>query len=221
VEGCRLVVVIPPFALVLPHFYRILCEGGIKIVRIGRSHDCKVSGVRENGSGCSYLTFVQVSTSSILRGKRFRPIQDDHVREAPPEKVIRRGQTEAPSSNDNNWAIWLYCRHLGDSRKARKKEVRYSPRTSDVHEADKIGTALRLFVFHRKAKQTQLLNIIVQTPKNAMVAESNTIMQQFRKVVKSSKNIVVIAGAGLSAASGEHPPKRPRPLFISLTNRHL
>ena len=37
-------VVIPPFALVLPRLYSISCEGGIEIVRIGRSHNCRVSG---------------------------------------------------------------------------------------------------------------------------------------------------------------------------------
>jgi len=48
-----------------------------------------------------------------------------------------------------------------------------------------------------------------------MVAEPSTDMQQFREVVRSSKNIVVIAGAGLSAASGDHPSKLLRPLYIT------
>ena len=34
----------------------------------------------------------------------------------------------------------------------------------------------------------------------------STDMQKFREVVKSSRNIIAIAGAGLSAASGDCPP---------------
>jgi len=36
-----------------------------------------------------------------------------------------------------------------------------------------------------------------------MTVEPSTDMHKFREVVKSSRNIVVIAGAGLSAASGD------------------
>lgn len=91
--------------------------------------------VRKRGSGCFCPTFVQVSTSSILCGKCLRPIQDGHVREAPLEKVVRRGKTKAPSSNYNNRTILLYCRHLGDSRNLERKPTR----------ADKIARALLLF----------------------------------------------------------------------------
>ena len=44
-------VVIPPFVLVLPRFYSILCEGGIEIVRIGRSHDCEAYGHQKERFG--------------------------------------------------------------------------------------------------------------------------------------------------------------------------
>ena len=54
-----------------------------------------------------------------------------------------------------------------------------------------------------------------------MVVGPSTSIQGFREVVKSSQNIIVIAGAGLSAASGDRPPKSLRHLCISLTNRHL
>ena len=50
-----------------------------------------------------------------------------------------------------------------------------------------------------------------------MVKGPSTDMQEFREVVKSSRNIIVIAGAGLSAASGDYPSKRLMPPLISLT----
>ena len=53
-----------------------------------------------------------------------------------------------------------------------------------------------------------------------MVTGPSTSMQQFREVVRSSRNIVVIAGAGLSAASGDRPSAPSRPLLTSLTNRY-
>ena len=48
-----------------------------------------------------------------------------------------------------------------------------------------------------------------------MVEGPSTDMQEFREVVKSSRNIIAIAGAGLSAASGDYPPERLP--FVSFT----
>jgi NAD-dependent SIR2 family protein deacetylase len=48
-----------------------------------------------------------------------------------------------------------------------------------------------------------------------MVKGPSTDLQEFRKVVKSSRNIIAIAGAGLSAASGDYPSERPP--FMSFT----
>ena len=172
--------------------------------------------VRKRGSGCFCPTFVQVSTSSILCGKCLRPIQDGHVREAPLEKVVRRGKTKAPSSNYNNRTILLYCRHLGDSR-----NLEGSP-------PELIRLPGRFCCFHDEAKQIRSLqapSFILRTHRHelrsAMAKGPSTNIRKFHKVVKSSQNIVVIAGAGLSAASGDRSSELFRSPFTPFTNPHL
>ena len=163
------------------------------------------------------LTFVQVGTGGVLRGKRLRPIQDGHVREPPLEKVVRRGKTEAPSSNDDNREIWLYCRHLGDANVERK----FTPEAFEVHQSRLDHQGASLFSTIRPNKPGLF---IVRTHRyklqKAMVAGPSTSIHKFREVVKSSRKIIVVAGAGLSAASGDHPSELLEPPFIPLTNCH-
>ena len=59
-----------------------------------------------------------------------------------------------------------------------------------------------------------------RTPLRVMALEPSTDMNKFREVVKSSQNIIVIAGAGLSAASGDRPPGLLTHPFILLMNHH-
>jgi hypothetical protein len=72
-----------------------------------------------------------------------------------------------------------------------------------------IARALRLSVPREIAKQTRPL-FIFQTrgaePQSAMVIGPSASVHEFREVVNSSQNIIIIAGAGLSAASGDRLP---------------
>jgi len=51
----------------------------------------------------------------------------------------------------------------------------------------------------------------------ATVVGPSTDMNKFREVVKSSQNIIVIAGAGLSAASGNRLPELLTYPFVAFT----
>lgn len=56
---------------------------------------------------------------------------------------------------------------------------------------------------------------------SAMVVGPSKNARKFREVVKSSRNIIVIAGAGLSAASGDRPSKLLTSPFMTFTTYYL
>ena len=124
-------VVPSPLVLVLPCFYRILCERGIEIIRVGRSYDCKVYRRQKRAVRGSLilLLFMSVLAASLAGSVSARSKTVTSVK-----PLLRRWYAvERPKHPAPMMIIGL-------------------PGSTLV--IDKIAKALPLFVLHREAKQT-------------------------------------------------------------------